>query len=151
MYKFSIDLSLSSKGQNKYKLQKHISNILISTETAAWCNYRNDVRWCCNTGMHNLSLNHVRCRKVFPVLLLCSIFTSPARWLGLHGDEHVSWWRRSAWPVSSGRGCCRAVDAWRQHLATGRQTSEARRRRELLQHQRSVASTVRSGSVCNNW
>ena len=36
IYKFSIELSLSSKGQNKSKLQKLISNILISTMTAAF-------------------------------------------------------------------------------------------------------------------
>ena len=33
IYKFSIEISLSSKGQNKSKLQKQISNILISTVT----------------------------------------------------------------------------------------------------------------------
>ena len=43
-YKFSIKVSSSSKGQNKSKLQKQISDILISTVTAAWYNYRNGVR-----------------------------------------------------------------------------------------------------------
>ena len=37
-------LSFSSKGQNKSKLQKQISNILISTVMAAWYNDRNDVK-----------------------------------------------------------------------------------------------------------
>ena len=35
IYTFFIELSLSSKGQNKSKLQKQISNVLISTVTAA--------------------------------------------------------------------------------------------------------------------
>ena len=38
IYKLSIKISLSSKGQNKLKLQKQISIILISTVTAAWYN-----------------------------------------------------------------------------------------------------------------
>ena len=36
IYQFSIKVSFSSKGQNKSKLPKQISNILISTITAAW-------------------------------------------------------------------------------------------------------------------
>ena len=41
IYTFSMKLSLSSKGQNKSKLQKQTSNILISTIMAAWYNERN--------------------------------------------------------------------------------------------------------------
>ena len=35
IYKFFIELSLSSKGQNKSELQKQVSNICISTVMAA--------------------------------------------------------------------------------------------------------------------
>ena len=49
IYTFSIKVSFSSKGQNKSKLQKQISNILIEPVMAAWYNDRNDVRrwWHC--------------------------------------------------------------------------------------------------------
>ena len=43
VYTFLIKVSFLSKGRNKSKLQKQIGNILISTVTAAWYNYRNDV------------------------------------------------------------------------------------------------------------
>ena len=47
IYKFSIKLSLSTKGQNKSKLHKQTSNILISIVMAAWYNYRNDINLVC--------------------------------------------------------------------------------------------------------
>ena len=57
IYKFSIKLSFSSKEQNKSKLQKQISNILISTVTAASYNDKNDARWWWrNKRMHTIEI-----------------------------------------------------------------------------------------------